>query len=420
MLDLVKLKLLSGDGGDGNISLHREKFVPKGGPDGGNGGRGGSIIFKGDGNLNSFLHLNNVQTIQAKSGQKGGKNNRYGKSAFDIIIKVPLGTVFWLLKENSISSRRRKLIFEAGSLLKKSQVNFFKYFINGGNEDCLDDLKNDDKLVPIVEFKNENFDFKIQNEEIKKYTKVKIAEIIYENQEIVVCQGGFGGRGNTFFKSSKKTTPLEAEKGSLGEKKEVVLELKLLADVGLVGFPNAGKSTLLSRLTYSKPKIGNYRFTTLEPNLGILSKKKFDLRGGFDIVIADLPGLIEKSSLGKGLGFDFLRHLSHCNLLLFILSLDENELVDENLSISQKVDLLQNKLVQLRKEICFYDKELLKKKYAIVINKIDLYEIFFLKEIRRKFTQKNKLKEIFYISNFSLVGLEELAISLINLVNFKK
>lgn len=408
MLDLVKLKLLGGNGGDGHISLHREKYRPKGGPDGGMGGKGGSIIFVGDKNLNNFHYLSHVHQIEAKKGQKGGKNDKFGKDAADQIVKVPLGTVIWLIKENKTSFLRRKLSFNH-DLLKRKQLRFDRYYQDKNGESQANLNYSDNKLEFVDGVKEKDIDSSLKNIDIKEYTKLKFGEILKHGEKIVVCQGGFGGRGNAFFKSASKTTPLEAERGTFGEKKEVILELKLLADVGLVGFPNAGKSTILAKLTYSKPKIGNYRFTTLVPNLGILSKKKFPfLKKGNDLVLADLPGLIEDSHRGKGLGFNFLRHLSHCKVLLFVLFLDDNLALNQQLTEREKALSLWKSLEKLREEIYSYDKKLIQKNYSILINKIDLYGEDLINEINKLFVQEKKQKNLFFTSGLSTIGLDKL------------
>ena len=232
-VDYIKLYSCSGNGGKGSIHLHREKYITKGGPDGGDGGRGGHIIFRGNQNLWTLHHLKFKKHFRAGHGEHGSKNRSTGADGTDVFIEVPLGTV---IKDT-----------ESGKFL-----------------------------------------FEITN----------------HNQEIILCEGGKGGRGNWHFKSSTNQTPRYAQPGIPGEEKNVTVELKILADVGLVGFPNAGKSTLLSAVTAARPKIADYEFTTLKPNLGIVNYRDYK-----SFVMADIPGIIEGAAEGKGLGHYFLRHI---------------------------------------------------------------------------------------------------------------
>ncbi len=276
-LDRVTLFLRSGKGGDGSCSFRREKFVPKGGPDGGDGGRGGNVIFRVNRNLFTLNHLRYKHHFKAEDGQNGMSQKRHGRDGKDIIIDVPPGTV----------------------ILDKE-----------GNE---------------------------------------LNELI--DGEIIFLKGGRGGRGNVHFKSSVNQTPRRFEKGKEGEEYEVVLELRLIADVGLVGLPNAGKSTFLKVVTKSNPKIADYPFTTLEPNLGILTN-------GIKIIrIADIPGIIEGASEGKGLGNKFLKHISRVNILVFV--------IDVSTDYEKTYRILLNELEK-------YDRRLLKKKRIVLFNKKDL------------------------------------------------
>lgn len=246
-IDYVKINLKSGNGGRGFTHFRREKFVDKGGPDGGDGGRGGHIILRGSKNLWTLIHLKYKKHIKAESGVTGGKSKSSGKQGEDIIIEVPLGTI-------------------------------------------------------------------ARNAE----TNEKLAEIVEDGQEVIILSGGLGGLGNHHFKTSTKQAPEYSQPGIPGLEIWAVLELKLLADVGLVGFPNAGKSTLLSTISAAKPEIGDYAFTTLVPNLGVVAYRDFQ-----SFVMADIPGIIEGASEGKGLGLRFLRHIERNANLLFLIASDE-------------------------------------------------------------------------------------------------
>ena len=246
-IDRAVIEVRSGKGGDGAIAFLREKYVPKGGPAGGNGGRGGSIYLRASKTINTLFNFRHSKTFIANDGEKGGIKNQYGKYAEDIIVDVPVGTV----------------VFE-----EKNHV-------------FLGDLNEDGKIIRVA-------------------------------------KGGRGGRGNSCFKSSTNRVPKIAENGEPGERKRLILELKLLADVGLVGFPSVGKSTLLSVVSAARPEIADYPFTTIVPNLGVVSVKD-----GSSFVMADLPGLIEGAHQGKGLGLQFLRHIERCRLIVHVIDLSE-------------------------------------------------------------------------------------------------
>jgi GTP-binding protein len=281
-IDYVKIFFRSGKGGAGSTHLHREKFIAKGGPDGGDGGRGGHIILKGDKQLWTLLHLKFRKHVHAKDGVAGSSAQKTGADGEDIILHVPLGTV----AKNT----------ESGKIL---------------------------------------------------------CEITEENQEFIIAKGGRGGQGNTHFKSATNQTPRFAQPGEPGIEGWFILELKILADVGLVGFPNAGKSTLLSVLSSAKPKIADYPFTTLVPNLGIV--KYHDNRS---FIMADIPGIIEGASEGRGLGLRFLKHIERNSMLLFMVPSDSE-------NIRKEYEIL---LAELEK----YNSELLDKKRVLAITKCDL------------------------------------------------
>ena len=280
LIDFLELTLGSGDGAPGSVSFRREKYIPKGGPDGGDGGRGGDVIIRVNVQLNSLSHLYHRQTIKAQDGEHGRGRRKHGKKGTDLLIEVPLGTQ-----------------------LKDSAGNLIKDFGKARETFCF-------------------------------------------------LKGGLGGKGNFHFSTSINQAPTYAQKGTAGKSVEVQLELKLIADLGLVGFPNAGKSTFISVVTNATPKIAAYPFTTLSPNLGIYS---LDMESS--ITIADIPGLLEGASSGTGLGFDFLRHIEHTTHLFFLIDCQsENPYSD---------------FQKLTKELEQYGLSLLEKKYKIGLSKID-------------------------------------------------
>ena len=295
-VDYVKLFVNSGNGGKGSIHLHREKFITKGGPDGGDGGRGGHIILRGNKQLWTLYIFKFKKHFLAGHGGDGGKNRRTGVQGKDCYIDVPLGTT-------------------------------------------------------------------VRNSE----TDSVIFEIINDNEEIILLKGGQGGRGNWHFKSSTRQTPRYAQPGEEGIKLQITLELKVLADVGLVGFPNVGKSSLLASLTSAKPKIANYEFTTLKPNLGIVEYKDHQ-----SFIMADIPGIIEGAAEGKGLGHYFLRHIERNSILLFLIASDTK-------------DILQD-FKTLRSELIKYSPELQDKSYMVVLSKGDLLD----KELEREYILEMK------------------------------
>ena len=313
-VDYIKIYCKSGHGGAGSAHLHREKFIEKGGPDGGDGGRGGHIIMRGNTNQWTLLPLRYTRHLKAENGGNGGSSRSTGADGKDIVIEVPIGTI-----------------------ARDEEGNF-------------------------------------------------LGEITEEGQEIVLLRGGKGGLGNWHFRSATRQTPRYAQPGLPGEEKPVVLELKILADVGLVGFPNAGKSTLLSVVSAAKPKIADYAFTTLTPNLGIV-----DYRNYQSFVMADIPGIIEGAAEGKGLGHRFLRHIERNSLLLFLIPADSKDHLKE-------YEILVN---ELRK----YNPELLDKQRVLAISKSDMLDDELKAEISALLP-----KDVphLYISAVSRQGLQEL------------
>ncbi|MCS6821141.1 MAG: GTPase ObgE [Microscillaceae bacterium] len=317
-IDYVKIFCRSGHGGAGSVHFRREKFVPKGGPDGGNGGRGGHVILKGNAQLWTLLHLRYQKHIIAENGQPGSGKCSTGANGKDVIIEVPIGTV-----------------------VRKAETN-----------------------------------------EI-------LAEITQDQEEVILMRGGRGGLGNFNFKTSTNQTPRYAQPGEAGVEGWVVFELKVLADVGLVGFPNAGKSTLLSVVSAAKPEIADYPFTTLTPNLGVVAYKDFK-----SFIMADIPGIIEGAAEGKGLGLRFLRHIERNAILLFMVS-TENE------------DIVQNYYILL-KELEKYNPELLHKKRILAISKMDLIPTEQHEKLVKKVQKADLGIPIIPISSATKQGIEQL------------
>lgn len=363
MIDLVKLKLLAGDGGDGRVSFLREKYRPKGGPDGGKGGDGGHVILRFTKRLNTLKHLSHIKELLAKTGEMGGKNKRFGAKGESLVVEVPVGTLVWLVGENGVSRLRRQK-HGLTELLSKNEIKLETYQV-------LKDEKS--KHWSLIYSPPDKKDFPQESELLSG--KVKLYEGQTDGEEIVICQGGVGGRGNESFKRPDLTTPLIAERGSEGEKKLIELELKLLAQVGLVGLPNAGKSTLLSVLTSAKPKIADYPFTTLEPNLGVLSDEwSGEIEVLKNLVIADIPGIIKGASEGKGLGLDFLRHIENCRVLVWVLSLDESLIASDSLSDQEKAKQLWDQMQLIAAELKNYRSDLIDKPNSLILSKSDLYQ----------------------------------------------
>ena len=317
-LDQVKIYIKAGNGGDGSPSFRREKFIEYGGPDGGDGGKGGSVILKAEQNLNTLIDFRYQQHHKAKRGENGAGQNRTGKSGEDLILKVPLGTQ----------------VFE------------------------------EDNKTLIYDF-----------------TKI--------SEEFIAAAGGKGGLGNTRFKSSTNRAPRKFTKGTQGEEFTIWLQLKTIADIGIIGLPNAGKSSLLASVTNANPKIANYEFTTLKPNLGIVRHRDFK-----SFVVSDIPGIIEGASEGKGLGHHFLRHIERNSTLLFLISCESRNVIKE----------YQTLLNELKN----YNRELLDKERIVVISKSDLINQ------KERLAIKNKLKtnlqkiESHFISAVTLEGVVEL------------
>lgn len=326
-MDYAKVHIASGNGGKGSTHLHREKYIAKGGPDGGDGGRGGHIMVRGDKNLWTLLGFKFKRHFKAGHGEHGSKNRSTGADGRDVCLDVPVGTV-----------------------------------IRDGD------------------------------------TGEILYEITKDQEERIVLEGGKGGLGNWHFKSATNQTPRYAQPGIPGSEKQLILELKVLADVGLVGFPNAGKSTLLSVLTSAKPKIADYEFTTLKPNLGIVKYRDFR-----SFVMADIPGIIEGASEGKGLGHYFLRHIERNSALLFLIPADSED-------IGREYEILLNELRR-------YNPELLDKDRLVAISKSDMLDEELMAEMRLELDKTFAKIPYVFISSVSQFGLPELKDRLWHLLN---
>lgn len=313
-IDRAIVEVRSGKGGDGMIAFLHEKYMPKGGPSGGNGGRGASVIFRANKAINTLYNFRHSKVFIGQDGGKGLTKNKYGRGADDLIVDVPLGTVIYNEKDHSF-----------------------------------------------------------------------IADLSTDGQTVVVAKGGRGGRGNAAFKSDRNRVPKIAENGLPGETKRLILELKLLADAGLVGLPNAGKSTLLSVVSNANPEIADYPFTTIEPNLGVVHVNKYDT-----FVMADLPGLIEGAHLGKGLGLAFLRHLERCRVIVHLVSMESHDPVND-------FNVIQNELKS-------YGLGLDKRPLIVVASKIDaLEDDSVIKNFEKEIGHK-----VYQISSLTHKGIDEL------------
>ncbi len=324
-VDYVKIFARSGHGGAGSAHFRREKFVAFGGPDGGDGGRGGSIILRGDRQYWTLIHLKYQRHQFAEDGECGSGARSSGRNARDIVIPVPLGTVARRVVENE---------------------------------------EGETELLPA-------------------------GEVTEHGQELVLLQGGRGGLGNWHFKSATNQTPRYAQPGEEGDEGTFVLELKVLADVGLVGFPNAGKSTLLSVVSAARPKIADYAFTTLEPNLGIV-----EVRDGRSFVMADIPGIIEGAHEGRGLGTRFLRHIERNSVLLFMIPADTED-------VRRDYEVLLGELTQ-------YNPELLDKQRLLAVTKCDLLDEGLMEELRRQLPEGIPTVMISSVAGLNIARLKDM------------
>jgi GTP-binding protein len=330
LIDTAKINIRAGKGGDGKVSFRREKFIPNGGPDGGDGGKAGSVYFLADNNMETLLDFRAKSLFAAQDGEPGGKKKSSGLHGEDLVIKVPVGTLIY--EERSTEGR------------------------------------------------------------------VLVADMNEPGKKFLIAKGGHGGKGNWRFRSSTNQAPIQYTPGAYGEEKLIGLEIKLVADVGLIGFPNAGKSTLLNALTHTNVKVSNYPFTTLNPNLGTLR-----LKSGKEVIFADIPGLIEGASTGKGLGDDFLRHVERTRMLVHLID-------PADMSYTKEEDYVENALKMydvIRQELRAYKAGLEDKEEIILISKQDLTEVKEkFEDIEKAFAAKGK--KVFGISAATGEGLETL------------
>lgn len=338
MIDIAKIKVRAGKGGDGKVSFRREKFIARGGPDGGDGGKGGNVYFIADNNMATLIDFRAKEVFAGKDGTPGDKKKMSGLNGDDVFIKIPVGTLVYEIKDNR---------------------------------------------------------------------EILVADMDTVGKQFLIAKGGIGGKGNWRFKSSTNQTPTQYTPGAQGEEKLVKLEVKLVADVGLVGFPNAGKSTLLNKLTRSSAKVSNYPFTTLSPNLGT-----FVLKSGRTIVLSDIPGLIEGASEGKGLGDEFLRHVERTKIILHLI--DPTDVTGlENNTDANEIDFAQNAVRMyeiIRKELAAYGHDIDKKEELVVINKMDITEV---KDVFEQIVSSfaNKGVKVFGLSGATGEGLDVLMLA---------
>lgn len=351
-VDIAKVSLKAGDGGNGAVSFRREIYIPKGGPDGGDGGRGGNIIFKADKDTNTLIDFRFTPILTAENGKNGAGQRASGRSGKDLIVEVPIGTVVYKIeREKSPHSRS----------------------ISSDGEDT-------ERLSPVTTGAQER-------SENDGYSRVFLADLTRDGQEAIIAKGGDGGFGNAHFKSSTRQAPIIAEVGEPGEEFEAELELKTMADVGLVGLPNAGKSTFLSVVSNAKPEIADYPFTTITPNLGVATID------GRDLLIADIPGLIEGAAEGKGLGHDFLRHVDRTAVLLHLVDVYNNDAGEAYETIRKELDKYSD--LKDRPEI-------------VALTKCEGVDEDIIKMQMASILAKNPDAKIFTISSSAHLGVKEL------------
>lgn len=359
-VDHIKIHAAAGKGGRGCVAFRREKFVPRGGPSGGDGGRGGDIILVADPNVDNLVDFYYQPNLRAKAGEPGAGKNCYGRAAENQTYKVPVGTIIYRLPFESADAEPAPR--DTSAYVDLSTLT-------------------DDEAAKLEGKKHKP---KVDLNELEL-----VADLTEPGQEFILCKGGDGGKGNVHFKSSRNRVPTQYTDGEEGEEGEFYVELRKIADAGLVGYPNAGKSTLLSRISNAHPRIAPYPFTTLTPHIGVVELGEFER-----VTVADIPGLIEGAHSNVGLGHDFLRHIVRCKLLIFVLDMAGSE-GREPLEDLQK----------LRKELDLYDPLLSERPWIVVANKMDLPEA---EEKLKHFRTRYKKLEIFPIGSDSDKGIKPL------------
>lgn len=369
-VDHIKVHAKAGKGGRGCVAFRREKFIPKGGPSGGDGGRGGSVILRADPNVDNLVDYYYQPNMRAKSGEPGQGKNCYGRAAEDQIYKVPIGTVVYRMPYEMVEAPPAPR--DEATFLNLATLS--------------------DEEAQMLEGK------KPRNAPVDLHELEVVADLTEPFQDFVLCKGGDGGKGNVHFKSSRNRVPTQFTDGEDGEEGEFYLELRKIADAGLVGYPNAGKSTLLSRISNAHPKIAPYPFTTLTPHIGVVDLPERYAR----VTVADIPGLIEGAHDNVGLGHDFLRHIVRCKLLVFVLDMAGSE-------GREPIEDLQ----KLRKELDLYDPMLSERPWIIVANKMDLEDA---KAKLKQFKTRYKKTEVFPVSADQGEGIEKLKLRLGELI----
>lgn len=410
-VDHIRIQARAGNGGNGAVSFRREKYIPKGGPDGGDGGDGGSIILRVDPHLDNLTPFFFQPIYKAQSGVSGRGRKMYGRAGQDLVVSVPKGTLVYRAKlapeevdpnADATDEERNFGEFVLGGELPQSTVEEVDEAAEEETDADLDDDLDENEEIEDVDTDNrggemsQEQDYAAQMEEappaphgLSEDEYELIADLTVEGEEFMLCRGGKGGRGNVHYKNSRNRAPREYEPGGEGESGTFYLELRKIADVGLVGYPNAGKSTLLGAISAAHPKVAAYPFTTLNPHIGVVTGDDYKTA-----LVADIPGLIEGAHQNVGLGHEFLRHIMRCRVLFFVVDMAGSE------GRHPAEDL-----ATLREELSLYDPMLARKTWLVVANKMDLEESA---EMLKQFQARFPGREVIPIAAQSGQGLAEL------------